>query len=202
MAVDNRDNVYYSSGGIWQITPKGIKNTVSPDYPSDAFWGITVDANEDVYAAGWRGGSTGGGQLYFIAHQAKGGWKAPAPFGPTFTGTSASGVAVDSRGNAYVSLGNDVKKVEPSGKVVAVGAGFQNPDGVAVPVDCKGACSVYVADEGKSVIKKVSPPFTGPTHGKITEVGYGFQNPIGVAARNGDAYVADTRNVQVKEVIP
>jgi hypothetical protein len=53
-----------------------------------------------------------------------------------------------------------------------------------------------------NAIKKVSPPFNGPTHGKITEVGTVSLNPSGVAARSRNAYVADTGNVQVNEVLP
>jgi hypothetical protein len=80
--------------------------------------------------------------------------------------------------------------------------GFQAPVDVAVPLGCKAFCSVYVADSGRNVVDKVTPPFDGPTHGKITEVGYGFDQPIGVAVRRTDVYVADNLNRQVKEVVP
>ena len=73
--------------------------------------------------------------------------------------------------------------------------------GVAVPLGRKALCPVYVADFGHNAIKKVTPPFTGSTHGKITEIGYGFL-VRGVAVRGSDVYVADSNNLEVKEVLP
>ena len=54
---------------------------------------------------------------------------------------------------------------------------------------------------GNNSVKKVSPPFDGPTHGKITKIGYGFAGPIGVAVKGSNVYISDGTD-QVKEVIP
>jgi hypothetical protein len=73
---------------------------------------------------------------------------------------------------------------------------------VAISIGCKAACSVYASDGDHNAVKKVSPPFKGPTHGRIREIGYGFSSPGSMAARGTDVYVIDSGNVQVKEVIP
>jgi sugar lactone lactonase YvrE len=199
IAVDKKANVYvyeYAGfGDIKQITPSGVINLVATGVGKTQ-GGLAVDGNEDVYFAG--------GQLYRIAHKSGGGWSAPVQVGPTFT--NAVAVALDLQGNIYVadlsSNGGTVKKLEPSKKVIRVGSGYEGPTGVAVALACKVSCPIYVADNYHNAVKKVTPPFTGPTHGKITTIGYGFSNPIGVAAKGRDVYVADSQNFQVKEVIP
>jgi streptogramin lyase len=201
IAVDSHENVYVSEdsnpGYIEQITPQGVINTVCSGVGT-GLYGIAVDSSENVYAAG-------GNDLYLIRHKRGGGWKTPVRTGPKFKYRDAAGIAVDAQHNLYVTengAGNGVEKIEPSGKIITIGSGFKGPDDVAVGPGCKAACAVYVADTADNAIKKVSPPFTGPTHGKITEIGYGFSYPGGVAAWGGNAYVADTYNRQVKEVIP
>jgi|GEM_PF-6317095 hypothetical protein len=192
VALDGNGNVYVLAGGtILQITPSGVKNTVA----TLAAFGIAADASQDVYAAADK-------NLYFIRHKPRGGWEAPVKIGPGFS--DATEVARDVQGNLYIvdSGVNGVKKLEPSGKLLTVGSGFIGLEGVAIPLGCKATCSVYVSDADHNAVKKVSPPFKGPTHGKITNIGYGFSGPLGVAARGTDVYVVDGGNVQVKEVIP
>ncbi|MGA9019110.1 MAG: hypothetical protein WB438_09290 [Candidatus Cybelea sp.] len=192
VAVDSKDNAYaYVKEGfdyIQQITPSGVINLVASHIDSA---GLAVDAEEDVYAAVDK--------LYKIAHKSGGGWKSPVQIWPKVSG--ASDVAIDERGNLYVNDAGTVEELEPSGKVVAVGSGFY-ANAVAVPLGCKNSCPVYVADESHNVVKKVTPPFTGPTHGKITEIGYGFSSPGSVAVRGDDVFVVDGGHDQVKEVIP
>ena len=152
-----------------------------------------VDDHENVYLAS--------GSLYRIAHKPGGGWRSPVELKENLP--ALLDLARDALGNPYVSgddvSGDGVHKIEPNGKLVTVAEGLGG-FGVAIVAGCKASCAVYVADG--STIKKVSPPFTGPTHGKITEIGYGFSNPDGVAAKGTDVYVADTGNVQVREEIP
>ena len=123
-------------------------------------------------------------------------------YGPKFK--QATSVAVDAADDVYVTdaVANQVKMIEPGGKVVTVGSGYDQPTSVAVDRYCKTACAVYVADTTHNAIKMIAPPFTGPTHGKISVIGHGFWQPWGVAARGNDVYVADTNHHLVKEVIP
>lgn len=84
-------------------------------------------------------------------------------------------------------------------KTILVGSGYDGTSGVAV--DARG--NVYVADTGHNAIKKISPPFDGPTHGKITKLGSGFSAPYGVAVdAKGDVFVANNGNNLVQEILP
>lgn len=200
VAVDTRENVYLvqegNTGTIEQITPKGVKNTVCSGFGPD-FVSVAVDTSEDVY-------TTDGTYLYYVAHKSAGGWRSPVKVGPSFSDGGVVGLAIDAQRNLYAAdfSANTVTKIEPSGKAIAVGSGFNAPSDVAISVTCKASCPVYVSDRGHDAVKKVSPPFDGSTHGTITRVGYGFVSPLGVAARQSNVYVVDTGNVQVKEVIP
>lgn len=210
VALDGKGNVYVSLDDnppgvtILQITPSGIKNTVTTKI--DAF-GVAVDASENVYAAGGivRGPSAFYA-LYFIAHKPGGGWKSPVKI-QTSKITNAMAVALNARDNLYALAqptmsGVTPLKVEPDGKLIPVGSGYKGPEDLAISLGCADSCAVYVSDTFNNEVKKVTPPFTGPTHGKITLVGYGFNYPTGVAAKGGDVYVIDSGNLQVKEVIP
>lgn len=153
VAVDSHENAYVSAGGnpgyIEQITPNGTKNTVCSGIGT-GFIGIAVDISENVYAAD-------GTYLYFIRHKRGGGWKTPVRTGPKFKYSDAAGIAVDAQDNLYVTengAGNGVEKIEPSGKTITVGSGFQGPDDVAVALGCNSGCAVYVADTGHNAIKK------------------------------------------------
>jgi hypothetical protein len=193
VALDGKGNVYIAGGGILQITPTGVRNTVT----TQIYGGIAADANEDVYVAS-------NNSLYFIQHKAGGGWKNPAQIPPTNI-NNAVAVALDGRNNLYAVVTPNGKsptalKIEPGGKTTLIGSAWQGPEGIAVPMGCKTSCPVYVSDGNN--VKKVVPPFTGPHHGKTTIIGYGFSGPIGVAAKGTNVYVSDTGNAQVKEVLP
>ncbi|MGB8151334.1 MAG: NHL repeat-containing protein, partial [Candidatus Cybelea sp.] len=179
LAVDSKGNVYvfeaYGHDEILQVTPSGVKNLVANYLDTDE-GGLAADSHENVYFAS--------GALYELRHKAAGGWDAPRQIGPKFS--YAYDVALDPAGNLYVAEGRAVEELTPSGKVVMVGSGFKAPSGVAVDRTCKSSCAVYVADNERSWIWKVSPPFDGSTHGKITKIGYGFSGPISVAALGTD----------------
>jgi len=198
VAVDNDDNAYVSEGApyvgwfIYRESPSGVESFVAK---GAYFTGLAVDAHQNVYA-------TANTSVIFRILRIPGGWQIPVRYGPNFK--DATGVAVDAAGNVYVSDAdaNQVKMIEPGGKVVTVGSGYDQPTSVAVDRYCKTACAVYVADTDHNAIKMIEPPFTGPTHGKISVIGHGFWQPWGVAAKGADVYVADTNNHLVKEVIP
>jgi large repetitive protein len=106
------------------------------------------------------------------------------------------GVAVDKRGNLYVTGSNlqgngGVEKIGTDGKIATLGSGFSVPQGVAV--DAAG--NVYVADTFNNAIKKIA------VNGTITVLGSGFFSPYGVAVdADGNVYVADTGNDSVKKI--
>ncbi len=198
IAVDNDDNAYVSEGAPyvgWFIYREGRLGVESVVARGAYFTGLAVDAHQNVYAAADT-------SVIFRILRIHGGWQIPVHYGPKFE--VATSVAVDAAGNVYVadSAANQVKMIEPGGKVVTVGSGYDVPTSVAVDRYCKTACAVYVADTNHNAIKVITPPFAGPTHGKIGVIGHGFWQPWGVAARGNDVYVADTNHHLVKEVIP
>jgi hypothetical protein len=70
-----------------------------------------------------------------------------------------------------------VNAVGPPGtKIILVGTGWKGPGGLAI--DAKE--DAYVVDT-LSVIKRVSPPFTGRTHGKIRTILKDSYSPLGIA---------------------
>jgi NHL repeat len=198
IAVDNDDNAYVSEGAPyigWFIYREGTNGLQSLVARGAYFTGLAVDSHQNVYA-------TADTSVIFRILRKYGGWQIPVRYGPTFK--RATSVAVDAAGDVYVTDAgaNQVKMIEPGGKVVTVGSGYDYPTSVAVDRYCKTACAVYVADTNHNSVKVITPPFTGPTHGTIGVIGYGFRQPWGVAAKGDDVYVADTNHHLVKEVIP
>ena len=135
------------------------------------------------------------------------------------------GVAADSAGNVYVADSNNqtIRKITPAGVVTtfagtagSIGstdgtssaARFNQPLGVAV--DAAG--NVYVADNGNSTIRKITPAgvvttlagtagSTGPADG--TGGAAQFYGPTGVAVDGaGNVFVADTNSHTIRMVTP
>ncbi len=137
----------------------------------------------------------------------------------------ASGIALDSSGNVYVSdrFGCTIRKVTPAGFVTTIAgtagivgysdltgiaATFDNPLGLAVD----GSSNIYVLDSGNETLRRITPA------GVVTTVaGYPgsfgaqdasgsavrFFNPSGIALDGqGNVYVADTRNNTVRRGFP
>jgi len=144
------------------------------------------------------------------------------------TGTAATfnapnAMARDGFGNVYVvdSQNNLIRKITPAGLVTTfagsgiagsangtgAAASFNNPLGIAI--DALG--TLYVADKGNNMIRKINPSggvstFTGSTtagsvNGASTVAR--FNGPEGVATDfAGNVYVADTENNLIRKITP
>jgi sugar lactone lactonase YvrE len=144
------------------------------------------------------------------------------------TGTAATfgwptGVAVDGSGTVYVAdtMNNMIRKITPAGEVstlagsstmgqadgIGSAATFNKPFGIAV--DAAG--TIFVADEGNSLIRKITPigevstlagsTASGNTDGTGTAAS--FNHPTGVAVdASGNVYVADTNNNLIRKITP
>lgn len=144
------------------------------------------------------------------------------------TGTSAQfnfpvGVTVDTNGNVYVAEGSneDIRKITPSGVVTTL-AGLAGTYGTAdgtgsaarfnwpssLTIDANG--NLFVADNGNSTIRKVTPagvvttiagfPGSGGAADGTGNVAR-FYNPNGLVVDTaGNIYVADTGNNVIRKV--
>ena len=152
-------------------------------------------------------GGTMWAQSYVISTVAGGG----APSTPAAAAgvglASPVGVAADAAGNVYFSSGNTVFRVDASGTLTRVAGtgkpGYSGDSGPATEaqlnlpkgVAVDGGGSVYIADSGNNVVRKVTPD------GVIQTVAGGFNAPQGVAVDlAGNLYISDTGNCVVREV--
>jgi NHL repeat len=189
VATDTAGNVYVADLGnytIRKITPAGVVTTLAG-------------------SPGMEGSSDGTG--------------AAAHFG------SARSVAADSAGNLYVAdqFNDTVRKITPAGAVTTL-AGMVGVEGTSdgtgasarfaqpIAVAADGAGNVYVADNGNSTIRKITPSGAVTTLAGMAGVigsadGTGsaarFDSPEGVATDSaGNVYVADTFNDVIRKITP
>lgn len=153
--------------------------------------GVAVDAGGDVYIA-----DTGNGRV-LKETLAKGVYTEST----VASGGLGSGVAVDSRGNVYVSGNNQVVKETLSGGGYTASAvassGLNNPIGVAV--DCSG--NVFIADTGNNRVLKET--LSGGSYAQSTVVSSGLNTPIGIAVdAGGNVYIADSFNARIVKETP
>ncbi|HVT79594.1 MAG TPA: hypothetical protein VHM90_02965 [Phycisphaerae bacterium] len=222
LAVDSAGNLYVGESGagtLFKIGPDGRFSTIGGSTASEISdpLGLGIGPDGAVYVAN---GSAGG--IYRIAPGAN---AAPIAVSGADLISTPAGVAIDSAGNAFIANNGDnaILKITAQG-VVSVFAGnpgtsgsadgkgssatFATPRGIAID----GRNNLYVADEGNSNIRKITPDGTvttlaGNAHQAGSADGTGtaasFAAPRSLtAARDGTVYVVDTDNHAVRKIAP
>jgi len=193
LALDGSGNIYIADQGnnvVRKITTAGIISTVAGNH-----------------FAGY-GGDAGAATLANL--------------------TSPTGVAVDASGNLYIAdAGNNcIRKVSSPSGIISTFAGtgsigFTNGSTGSAPGDatfnhptgvCVSGTTVYVADQGNNVIRKISggtvstysgngAPGWGGEGGSYTAGGVMFNQPTGITLDgSGNMYIADAANYCVREI--
>ena len=218
IAVDRAGNLYVvdvDSGKVQKISPTG-KVSVLGGSKIPAPIGIAVTPEGTVFVA-----DSGGNEVYRIALGGKV-TALSAQIGRTNFSEPIS-VVVDSGGNVFVANHGDktILKITPAGVASifagkpgasgsADGAGdearFNSPRGIAV--DAQN--NVYVADEGNSNIRKITPAGvvstlagTAGQAGKTDGTGLAasFRQPHGLGVdASGNVFVADTGNHCIRKI--
>lgn len=240
VAVDSAGNVYVAdafNAVIRKITPAGAVTTLAgagvggtTDGTGAAarfsvVTGVTVDGAGNVYVADQFNHTirkiTPAAVVTTLAGTASqagaddGPGSAARFFGPT-------GVAADGNGNVYVTDATTLRKITPGGNVTtfagsgmfgsADGTGtaaqFDSPAGAAVD----RAGNLYVADEGNSTIRTITPAgmvttLAGTAGQRGSADGTGaaarFNLPSGIAVDGaGNVFVADEGNDTIRKITP
>lgn len=233
VAVDGGGNVYVAdfwSSVVRKITPAGVVSTLAgkPGVSGNAdgtgaaaqfseLRGIAVDSAGNVYVtdANTIRKITPGGTVSTFAGSGAGSYLDGAGAAARFN--SPAGIAVDNAGNVYVAdpYNNVIRKITTAG-VVSTLAGVAtsgNADGAgaaarfyfpqAIAVD--GAGNLYVADDGNSEIRKVTPA------GVVSTVAHSFipgalpggvSTPSGVAVSGASLYITTRSGVAVINNLP
>lgn len=133
------------------------------------------------------------------------------------------GIAIDAKGNLYVSDGGDrnrIQRITPEGSVsllagsvegfangMAGNAAFHTPSALAI--DAQG--NLFVADTGNHAIRKITPEGVVTTLAGTGKPGFRdgaalqaqFNGPIGIAVDAlGKVWVADTYNDRIRVITP
>ena len=209
-------------------TPDGTGSAARFYFPQ----GVTVDNSGNVYIADFYNHSirkiSPGGVVttlagltgYSSSYAVNGAGSAARFYYP-------SGVAVDNNGNIYVAEAgtNSIRKVTsdgvastfagPAGAYIfghqdgaGASATFSYPEGIAVD----SAGTVYVADSGNSIIRKITPAGdvstlagTAGSTGAVDAMGAGarFNSPLALTVdAAGNVFVADTHNHTIRKITP
>jgi sugar lactone lactonase YvrE len=227
--ANNRIRKVTSQGDVSTYAGSGDFKTV--DGPADlasfgAPQGLVLDSSGNLYVA-----DTGldkirkispNGDVSTIAGDGQEGF-ADCNFGSCARFYQPQGIAIDSKGNLYVSdAGNQrIRKITPAGWVTTfAGSGFAGyADGLAetsmfsspmgIVVDSKD--NVYVADQNNRVIRKITqagvvstvagkPGYVGNSNGLGSQAT--FFLPSGLAIdQNDNLYVADYSNHSVRKLV-
>lgn len=203
----------------------GPANQAQLSLPAD----VAVDQQGNIYIADLGNNRvrrvTPAGQISTIAG---GGTASPGDEGPATQAllNGPGGVAVDNRGNLYISEknGHRVRKVVLATGIITTVAGtgvpgfngdnikateaqLNGPTGLAVDE----AGNLYIADSNNQRIRKVSPDGTITTIAGVGFPGFGgdqafatlatLNNPFGVSVdRAGNIYIADTDNHRIRRI--
>jgi sugar lactone lactonase YvrE len=139
----------------------------------------------------------------------------------SFSAISPTGMATDLSGNVYISDGNVIRKITPSGVVSTLAgnvnagyadgngtaASFNNPKGIAI--DANG--NLFIADLNNNRIRMVTPngvvtTFAGSGasgSNNATGISATFNAPYGIAVDNADnLYVTDSGNNLIRKITP
>ena len=225
VAVDRAGNLYVGdvdAGTVQKITPAGAVTILVPGNSSikDPI-GLAMGRDGAVYVA-----DADGGAVLKVAPDG-----GVAPLGKLATGSSPANfstptsVAVDAAGNAFVTNNGDntILKISPGGAASvfagkadasgsADGAGdvarFATPRGIAIDP----AGNLYVADEGNSNIRKITPAGvvstlagTAGQSGSMDGTGFAarFAAPRALTVDTaGNVFVADTDNHAIRKITP
>ena len=244
VAVDSKGNSYVAdslNNTIRKITPSGVVTTFAGQTGVQGSadgtgtqarfnqpFGVAVDSKGTVYVTD-NGNETirkitPAGVVTTLAGRA-GNYGYSDGRGSSASFFAPCGVAVDLKGNVYVSdsYNDSIRKITPAGVVTTLAgdpstsgsadgtgkkASFATPAGVAV--DLKG--NVYVANTGDETIRKITPAGVVSTLAGQAGVGGSadgtgsqskFHTPFGVAVDSkGNVYVADTGNNALREITP
>jgi sugar lactone lactonase YvrE len=225
VAVDQAGNLYVgdvSGGTLYKITPGGSVTVLGTGGPaiSDPI-GLAVDSQGTVFVADADEDAVykfPAGRPAIALGKPAGSSAAPNFHTPT-------DVAVDAAGSVFVTDNgnNSILRIAPDGTVstfagrggaagTADGKGgdarFNTPRGIAA--DPKG--NLYVADEGNSNIRKISPDGvvstlagangpSGSTDGTGPAARFGAPRAL-TADAAGNVYVADTDNHAIRKITP
>jgi sugar lactone lactonase YvrE len=95
--------------------------------------------------------------------------------------------------NIYVSAGNAIRQISPSGQVSTVSTGFNNP--AALCLDTQQS-NLYIADTGNNAIKTLVLLTSN-----VSTFASGLSGPQGITCDTSNIYVADTNNHVLKQYV-
>jgi hypothetical protein len=202
LAVDGHENVYAIAANPYNQAVQILKLSKANNYALTVlpnigdYAGIAVDGSETLYIPNYTGGHS------MLKLTPSGSGYTTGSVGPGWAGPE--GVAVDGKGNIYVSVvdgtgfyraragcsGSGCSQIQ-----VAVGLTFAR----GLAADASG--DVYVADVSRASVFEVPWKSATQSYGASIGVGYGLNDPHGVAVDSrGTIYIADSGNNRVVKV--